>query len=52
VLVLIVLIGRDRIGVWTLAARVLAERITRRFTRGAIPAAYPGRSGEKVGEGR
>ena len=52
VLVLIVLIGRDRIGVWTSAARVLAERITRRFTRGAIPSAYPGRSGEKVGEGR
>ncbi len=57
VLVLIVLVGRDRIGLWTSAARGLAERITRRFTPGAVPSSYPpslaGRRGEKVpGEGR
>src|SRR6266508_2528840 len=57
VLVLIVLVGRDRIGAWTSAARALAERITRRFTPGAVPSSYPpslaGRRGEKVpGEGR
>jgi branched-chain amino acid transport system permease protein len=57
VLVLIVLIGRDRIGLWTSAARALAERITGRFARGAAPSSYPpslaGRRGEKVpGEGR
>jgi branched-chain amino acid transport system permease protein len=57
VLVLIVLIGRDRIGLWTSTARVFAERITRRFARGAVPSPYPpslaGRRGEKApGQGR
>jgi branched-chain amino acid transport system permease protein len=57
VLVLIVLIGRDRIGLWTSAVRVLGERITRRFAPGAVPSSYPpslaGGRGEKVpGEGR
>src|SRR5712691_8326001 len=37
VLVLIVLIGRDRIGLWTGGVRLLAERITRRFAPGAAP---------------
>ena len=36
VLVLIVLVGRDRVGLWTGGARVLAERMVRRFTPGAV----------------
>jgi branched-chain amino acid transport system permease protein len=39
VLVLIVLVGRERIGLWTGGVRVLAERITRRF----MPVAGEGR---------
>ena len=41
VLVLIVLVGRDRIGLWTGGVRALAGRITRRFTPGATPPPYP-----------
>ena len=56
VLVLIVLVGRERIGAWTSAARALAERVTRRFARRPMAAAYPssaGKGGEGVpGEGR
>ena len=37
VLVLIVLVGRDRIGLWTGGVRALAERLTRRFAPGAAP---------------
>jgi len=37
VLVLIVLVGRDRIGQWTSAGRALSERIGRRFARNAMP---------------
>src|SRR5499427_3680211 len=55
VLVLIVLVGRERIGAWTSAARALAEPLTRRFARTPMAAAYPpspGKSGEGVpGEG-
>ena len=55
VLVLIVLVGRERIGAWTSAARALAEPLTRRFARGPMAAAYPsspGKGGEGVpGEG-
>jgi branched-chain amino acid transport system permease protein len=43
VLVLIVLIGRDRIGLWTGGVRLLAEQIVRRVMRGAAPAAPEGR---------
>src|SRR5215471_114896 len=39
VLVLIVLVGRERIGAWTSAARALAEPVTRRFARGPMAAA-------------
>jgi branched-chain amino acid transport system permease protein len=39
VLVLIVLIGRDRIGRWTGGVRLLAEQIVRRLIPGAAPAA-------------
>jgi len=39
VLVLIVLIGRDRIGQWTGGVRLLAEQIVRRLIPGAAPAA-------------
>ena len=46
VLVLIVLVGRDRFGSWTGGVRALAERITRRFTPGAAPVPVP------PGEGR
>jgi branched-chain amino acid transport system permease protein len=35
VLVLIVLVGRDRVGLWTGGVRVLAERLTRRLAPGA-----------------
>jgi branched-chain amino acid transport system permease protein len=56
VLVLIVLVGRERIGAWTSAARALAKPVTRRFARGPMAAAYPssaGKGGEGVsGEGR
>jgi len=41
VLVLIVLIGRDRIGLWTGGVRVLAERVTRRLAPGAAPVPVP-----------
>jgi branched-chain amino acid transport system permease protein len=41
VLVLIVLIGRDRIGQWTGGVRLLAEQIVRRVMPGAAPAAPP-----------
>jgi branched-chain amino acid transport system permease protein len=41
VLVLIVLIGRDRIGLWTGGVRVLAARVTRRFAPGSAPVAVP-----------
>ena len=37
VLVLIVLVGRDRIGLWTGGVRALSERIMRGFTPGAVP---------------
>src|SRR6266403_559625 len=50
VLVLIVLVGRERIGAWTSAARALAERVTRRFARGPMAASYPSPAG-KGGEG-
>ena len=39
VLVLIVLIGRDRIGQWTGGVRLLADQIVRRLIPGAAPAA-------------
>jgi len=41
VLVLIVLVGRDRIGLWTGGVRALAERLARRFAPGAAPVAVP-----------
>ncbi len=41
VLVLIVLIGRERIGLWTGGVRVLAERVARRFAPGAAPVPVP-----------
>src|SRR5438067_10585302 len=54
-LVMIVLVGRERIGAWTSAARALAEPLTRRFARVPMAAAYPsspGKGGEGVpGEG-
>ena len=46
VLVLIVLVGRDRIWLWTGGVRALAERLTRRFAPGAAPLPIP------PGEGR
>ena len=46
VLVLIVLVGRDRIGLWTGGVRALAERLTRRLAPGAAPLPVP------PGEGR
>jgi branched-chain amino acid transport system permease protein len=46
VLVLIVLIGRDRIGLWTGIVRALAERAIRRSTPRGAPIAVP------PGEGR
>jgi branched-chain amino acid transport system permease protein len=46
VLVLIVLVGRDRIGLWTGGVRALAERLTRRLAPGAAPVPVP------PGEGR
>ena len=50
VLVLIVIVGRGRLGAWTSAARALAEPVTRRFARGPMAAAYPSSAG-KGGEG-
>ena len=41
VLVLIVLVGRDRIGLFTGGVRALAERLARRFAPGAAPVAVP-----------
>jgi branched-chain amino acid transport system permease protein len=46
VLVLIVLVGRDRVELWTGGVRALAERLTRRFAPGAAPLPIP------PGEGR
>ena len=46
VLVLIVLVGRDRIGLFTGGVRALAERLTRRLAPGAAPLPVP------PGEGR
>ena len=46
VLVLIFLVGRDRIGLWTGGVRALAERLTRRLAPGAAPVPVP------PGEGR
>ena len=46
VLVLIVLVGRDRIGLFTGGVRALAERLTRRLAPGAAPVPVP------PGEGR
>ena len=46
VLVLIVLVGRDRIGLWTGGVRALTERLTRRLTPGTTPVPVP------PGEGR
>jgi branched-chain amino acid transport system permease protein len=52
VLVLIVLVGRDRIGQWTGGLRALAGEITRRIAPGAMPLlAGKGRK-EVAGEGR
>jgi len=50
VLVLIVIVGRGRIGAWTAAAQAVAEPVTRRFARGPMAAAYPSSAG-KAGEG-
>src|SRR6266481_6151713 len=41
VLVLIVLVGRDRVGLWTGGVRALAERLTRRLAPGAAPVPVP-----------
>jgi len=41
VLVLIVLIGRDRIGLWTGGVRAPAERLARRLAPGAAPVPVP-----------
>ncbi len=41
VLVLIVLIGRDRIGLWTGIVRTIAERAIPRLTPRAAPVAFP-----------
>ena len=49
VLVLIVLIGRDRIGLWTGGVRLLLEQIVRRVMPGAAP---PAPVGAPPGEGR
>jgi branched-chain amino acid transport system permease protein len=46
VLVLIVLVGRDRIGLWTGGVRALAERLTRRLAPGGTG------TGAAPGEGR
>ena len=46
VLVLIVLVGRDRIALWTGGVRALAERLARRLAPGAAPVPVP------PGEGR
>jgi branched-chain amino acid transport system permease protein len=51
VLVLIVLVGRDRIGQWTGGLRALAAEITRRIAPGATPL-LAGKAGKEVaGEG-
>ena len=55
VLVLIVLIGRERIGLWTGGLRALAEQVTRRIAPGAVayPSPLAGKGSENVpGEGR
>jgi branched-chain amino acid transport system permease protein len=57
VLVLIVLVGRERISLLTGGVRALAERVTRRFTPGATPPPYApplaGNGSEQLpGEGR
>ena len=41
VLVLIVLVGRDRVGSWTGGVRALAARMLRRFSGGGAPVAGP-----------
>jgi branched-chain amino acid transport system permease protein len=46
VLVLIVLVGRDRFGSWTGGVRALAGGVLRRFSRGGAPVPVP------PGEGR
>jgi branched-chain amino acid transport system permease protein len=52
VLVLIVLVGRDRIGQWTGGLRALIEQITRRIAPGATPLLV-GKGGKEVArEGR
>jgi branched-chain amino acid transport system permease protein len=51
VLVLIVLVGRERVGVWTGGVRALAERITRRFAPGAASPSYPPPLAEEGGDG-
>src|SRR4029077_21131195 len=51
VLVLIVLVGRERISAGTSAARALAEPLTRRFTRSRMASAYPSSLAGKGGEG-
>jgi len=51
VLVLIVLVGRERIGVWTGGVRALAERITRRIAPRAASHPYPAPLAKEGGEG-
>ena len=51
VLVLIVLVGRERISAGTSAARALAEPLTRRFARSPMASAYPSSLAGKGGEG-
>jgi branched-chain amino acid transport system permease protein len=51
VLVLIVLVGRERIGVWTGGVRALAERITRRVAPGAASHSYPAPPAEEGSDG-
>jgi hypothetical protein len=46
-----VLVGRDRIGVWTGGVRALAEHITRRVVPRAAPQAYPAPLAEEGREG-
>ena len=57
VLVLIVLVGRDRVGRWNAGVRAAAERIVRRLMASAIPSFYRpplvGKGSEEMpGEGR
>ena len=51
VLVLIVLVGRERIGVWTGGVRALTERITRRVAPRAASHPYPAPLAKEGGEG-